>query len=456
MKKSCPACGQPLSDETKQFCSRCEALELCAKKLSQADLEQLSHIVSKKMKADWKFKAQIAGAVILGVLAVIGVIDVMLGFNLRENMAKRFENQESQAKLRIDDHLAKLDYDVKSALAQVDLQMRSNIVRNFEAPVIQAIIQDVAKAESKGILENEVRPAVDSFRADALFARIVARAQAYDFKAYLRLLEIAKQTNENAQLANQVVADIGRSLEKDRYGAAPTRLFMMASGTNFYRGPFTSDEVAMRFSLVTRDRWSSNREGFVNTVREFKQPLFLTSLIEMLTNETDLVVADRLTSAISDIAKEDFHPHDFERLMTWWKDRQAFYTTWPLATLERGFWEFSTLRYAQAAEAFEQVLKLDSGADMSRAYAIFCYWETGESNRAVTLAKEFKNTSARWAQWAAAKAELEAGSISNATVLFASIMTNVAKMDRLPARGSHVLRNIDWNLFDRLTGTNAP
>ena len=179
-----------------------------------------------------QFKAQIAGAVILVVLAVIGVIDAILGFNLRECMARRFENQENQARQRIDDHLASLDDDVKRSLAQVDVQMRSNIAKNFDAPAIQSIIQDVSKAEAKDILESEVQPAVDSFRVDVLFIRTVARAQACDFKAYQRLLEIGKQTNDNAQLANQVIAEIDRSLQRDRTEMFAKRTFGWISGTN--------------------------------------------------------------------------------------------------------------------------------------------------------------------------------------------------------------------------------
>src|SRR6266513_1914752 len=194
MKKPCPACGQLVADEAKQFCPACEKLELSLSGFSNEDFERLSQIVSKRLKDDWKFKAQIACAVILLVLGVIGVIDAILGFNLRENMARRFEKQENQAKQRMDDHLANLDEDVKRSLAQVEVQMRTNIAKNFEAPAIQVIIKNVAKAEAKDILEAEVRPAVDNFRRDALFSRTIARAQAYDFKAYQRLLEIGRGT----------------------------------------------------------------------------------------------------------------------------------------------------------------------------------------------------------------------------------------------------------------------
>ena len=123
MKKSCPGCGQPLADEAKEFCPRCEKLELSPNKLTADELQQLSQIVSERLKADWKFKAQIFGAVLLVVLAVIGVIDAIVGFNLKENMADHFQNQEKQAKSRMDGRLSSLDEDVKRSLAQIDVQM---------------------------------------------------------------------------------------------------------------------------------------------------------------------------------------------------------------------------------------------------------------------------------------------------------------------------------------------
>ena len=178
--------------------------------------------------------------------------------------------------------------------------------------------------------------------------------------------------------------------------------------------------------------------------------------MDFFANETDVGVADRLTIAISDLTKEDFHPRDFERIANWWKHYHNSFTNWPLEILENASREFSSVHYRQAAEAFKQVLKLDSGADMSRAFAIACYLDTGLTNRATTLAKEFKNPSARWAQWATAKAELETGNISNATVRFFIITTNFPGMNYLPHKGSHVFRNVDWRLFDKLSGTSAP
>jgi hypothetical protein len=43
----------------------------------------------------------------------------------------------------------------------------------------------------------------------------------------------------------------------------------------------------MNFSTIRRDQTSFNREGFVNTLRDLKQPLYLSLVIEFLTNEKD-------------------------------------------------------------------------------------------------------------------------------------------------------------------------
>lgn len=282
MKKTCPVCGAPILDSSKQFCSKCESLpQVFSGKPSREEFEQISQAVSARLKDDWKFKAQIAGAVILLVLAVIGVIDAVVGFNLKDKMTEHFQTLETQATNKINTTLANLDADVRKTLAQVDSQMRSNIVQRFETTNIQAVIQDVTKDEAKLLLEKEVQPAVTSFKEDALFMRTIARAQGYDFKAYQALLEVEKGTNENAKIANQVLDELDRSLARDRSDATPKRVFWQFSGTYIYKGPFTSDELMIWFPIVGKDRTSFNREGFVNTIGDMRQPLFLPLLVDL-------------------------------------------------------------------------------------------------------------------------------------------------------------------------------
>ena|ERR1017187_7065772 len=105
MKKKCLACGQPVTDDAKQFCPRCEKLELSPKKLTAEELQQLSQIVLEGLKANWKFKAQILGAVLLLAVVVIEVNSAIFGWSLNEKIAKDFQKQEQQAKDKIDDRL---------------------------------------------------------------------------------------------------------------------------------------------------------------------------------------------------------------------------------------------------------------------------------------------------------------------------------------------------------------
>jgi hypothetical protein len=457
MKKSCPACGQPVADETKQFCPKCEKLpQLSDSGISSEDFERLSQHVSERLKGDWKFKAQIAIAVIVLVLAIIGVIDAIVGFNLKENMAAHFQNLEIQATKRINERLVGLDDDVSNTLAQVDVQMRNIIANRFEGSNVQAIIQDVAKVEAKNILESEVQPAVKGFKDDALFIRTIARAQGYDFKAYQSLLEIGNGTNDNAQIANQTIAEIDRSLERDRSDFSPKRNFVIFHGTNNYLGPFTSDELATRFSSLGKDRTSFNREAFINAVGDMKQPLFLAPLIEFFTNETDLGVADRLTIAISALAKEDFHPHDFEQIVAWWHSHQNNYTNWPTSEFTAGQNSFFISDFPNAFQSFKKVLEIDPLADQSRALAVLCGFESGETNKATELSKGFKQSDARWAQYAAAFVELQNGSVSNATVQFANLKKNQPTMLYLPDENLAGWSKIDWQLFHKLTSSEKP
>ena len=461
MKKTCPACGARVLDPSKQFCSKCENLpQVLSGKLSREDFEQISQTVSKRLKGDWRFKVQIVAVstlvVLSVVLTVIGVVDAIVGFNLRDKVTEHFQTLETQATNKINTSLASLDDDVQKTLAQVDGQMRSNIAHSFETTNIQAVIQDVAKDEARRLLEKEVQPAVTSFKEEALFMRTIARAQGYDFKAYQVLIEIGKGTDENAKLANQVLDELDRALARDRSDFSPKRHLVIFSGTNFYNGPFTSDEIAQRFQDTLKDQTSFNREGFVNSAVELKQPLFMSQFMEFFTNETDLGVADRLTIAISDLAKQDFRPRDFERIQTWWISHQAEYTNWPVSECRNGQIKFATGRHIEALESFRNVLALDPLADQSRAFAIACSLKTGNTNSAMNLLKGFKQPDARWAQWASAFVELETGSVSNATVRFADLKKKQPMMIPLPTQEANGWNKIDWALFNRLISSDKP
>jgi len=156
------------------------------------------------------------------------------------------------------------------------------------------------------------------------------------------------------------------------------------------------------------------------------------------------------------LAKEDFHPHDFEQIAAWWQSHQNNYTNWPVAQFNMGFNNFVVGNYSLGFQSFQNVLEIDPSADQSRAFAVACGIEIGETNNATELMKGFKQPDARWAQWAAAFAELHNGSVSNATVQFANLKKNQPTMLFLPDENLIGWSKIDWQLFHKLTDSEKP
>jgi hypothetical protein len=328
----------------------------------------------------------------------------------------------------------------------------NQIAQEFQTPRIKGTIEGVAKVEAKEILESEVRPTVDRFRADAEFLRLATRARGYDFKAYLRLLELKNETNDLAQYAEAVIAETDRELQRSRDALSNHRSLVMGSGTNFYHGPFTTDELAMNFSRLEKDPTSFNREGFVNSIMDLKQPMFLFRLIEFLTNENDLAVADRITAAISEETKEDFHPHDFGQILNWWRSHKDTYTNWPFAEFDQGIKQFGSIDYSNAAVSFERIVQLDPSAELSRTLAIVSRMEIGETNVAAKLLTGFKDKSSRWAQFALSVNELHTGSTSNATIHLAEFVRKNPSFPYGVREGVHYLRKMEWPLYNKTLG----
>jgi hypothetical protein len=408
--------------------------------LSQEQEDRISQRVSKRLgesngflwSVSWRAFAWFFG--LLGLAFGWGILSAVQTLN--RLAATRFDN---------------LDRNMSNLVAEAHARISSNIVDQFQEPRIRRTVEDVASKESKAILQSEVQPTVNRFRDDAEFLRLATRARAYDFKAYLQLFELKKQTNDLAHYAEEVIAETDRSLERDRSQFMPRRTLVLYSGTNAYSGPFTSDELALMFGTISQDKTAYNREGFVNTVGELHESLFLGLLMVFLANETDLEVADRVTIAISTITKEDFHPRDFERIQTWWHSHENEYTNWPSSQYGQGLMHLVIGGYSEAAGSFRDVLKIDPAADMSRAFAIGSLLQIGQTNKAVELAKGFKSPTGRWAQWAAAKAELETGNVSNATVQFGKLTRDNPTILMIPQEGNDLFKKIDWKLFREVT-----
>jgi hypothetical protein len=460
--KICPKCRRQQENPSHLGCEKCKVSFVDANELVTNFTRDELKIIAGFLLKDWRVY------VVAGIFLAIGV--GLLYWQAHEQIRTQIQKFQTAASNQVvtaysdaTNQLAiKFEVFAQDASNQVTSAYSSvtnQIAVEFQTPRIKQIVESVAKGEAKEILETSVQPEVDRFRADAELLRLATRARAYDFNAYQQLLELETQTNDAANLAKEVIAEIDRLLERDRINNKLSwRIFTEYSDGAIYEGPFTSDELARRFQTIEQDPTRFNREGFIYSVRDLKQPLFLPQLVHFLGNETDLSVADLITLAISDLTKEDFHPHNLEQIKLWWETHQNTWTNWPLSELDRGSSEFSMVHYSEAAKSFTKVLQIDPTADMSRAFAIACYWETGETNKAVMLAKEFQNPSGRWAKWALAKAELETGNISNATVHLAAISTNFPTMlNALPKQGYDVWKKVDWQLFNKLTtNTNSP
>lgn len=474
MIKICPNCKRPQEDVRLLACPTCKvpfvveiaqqrqpdpSPEVIAKSLSAAQLERIADYIARS----WKFRLVFVAVFLIGVLlSVPTVIVISLHYankaiqesldSVNKETTRRFSFATNETTRQFQAFVETATNQMSSAYCTITNQ----IMVEFQEPRIRKTVEDVAGTQAKVILQEELRPTVESFRADAEFLRLATRAHAYDFKAYLRLLALQTQTNNLKRDAEAVVAEIDRSLQRERSQLIPARKYVMYSGTNFYGGRFTSDELAVRFSEVQQDKTSFNREGFVNTVAELEQPLFLSWLIQFLTNETDLAVADRLTIAISGVAHADFHAHDFERIQTWWRLHENEYTNWPLSEFGRGLDEWNKCNYRNAAKLFQSVLDLDPSADMSRSLAIGSWSELGETNKVAALVKGFVLPTGRWAELAAVKVELETGNVSNATVRFVDLARKNPVMPGVPGESYHVWRKIDWQLFHKLISMEKP
>jgi hypothetical protein len=87
---------------------------------------------------------------------------------------------------------------------------------------------------------------------------------------------------------------------------------------------------------------------------------------------------------------------------------------------------------------------------------LLCYWQLGDSNRAMEMAKLFVYPSGYWAKLAAAKAELSEGNISNATFLLAKVTTDFPVSKSQVNEHIDAWRGIDWPLFHTLTKVPKP
>lgn len=455
----CPSCKVAFEEEKTNVQQQPEpSAEDIAKSMSGDQLERIADSINKSRR----FKLAFIRAFIISILISVPTVMVITISCANKEIQKKVEvvrkEMDRSFAAATNETALKFQTFVQTTTNQITKAydtITNQITDLFREPRIRKTVEDVAGKEAKEILKAEVQPTVTRFRDEVEFLRLATRARAYDFRAYLRLLELKNGTNDLAHDADAVLSDIDRDLERDRSQFMPRRKFIVCSGTNYDAGPFTSDELASRFAAIAQEKTPYNREGFVNAVGDLKRPAFLASLVGIFTNETDLGVADRVTIAISTLAREDFHPRDYERIQVWWHSHEAEYTNWPFSEYSQGLNQVNAGNFTDAVKSLEQVLKVDPAADMSRALMIFCLVGMGQTNRAADCAKEFQLPTGRWAKWAAARVQLETGSVSNATVQFATLAKENPIMEYLPTEGYPGWSKIDWQLF-RKASTQKP
>lgn len=213
MAKKCKHCGQVVENEI-SICPNCQNLgfiEVTRVELSHEQLQELVAEVTEKLSKKPRLLFGLAWRVVFGLFAVLGIPGAIVGWSIWSSMqsfeqttTKSIKTQfkalsESSSNQIAEAHLA-ISNDVSSSfelfqheagvrLAFAYALVTNQIASEFQNPQIKQTVETVAKSEAKEILTEEVQPAVDSFRKDAYFTRTIARAQAYDFKAYQQLLE---------------------------------------------------------------------------------------------------------------------------------------------------------------------------------------------------------------------------------------------------------------------------
>ena len=443
MAKICPKCRRHPSEELLVMCKDCKELYVEEKDaplyLSRDGVES----VVKVLVRDWRFWVPLA----LGILTVAGIVDVLTGWNLRTLQRELVLSGSNQ-------------------IAEAERSITSQIVAELKEPRIRETIQDVARGEAKSILRGEILPVVQEFRTNVEaklesiseqqdFMWMITGMRANDFGAYRKLLDAAAGTNRVAKYANGVAEQIQRELQLDRFsqvyqGAAEIE------GKARYTGPFATDEIARTLGGASKVG-PRVREAWVNAARTKGIKLVVGALVDLLQKESDLLAANRITYAISELTGEEFYPRDLTRLNRWWEENKGSYTNWPYSECEQGDGAFSGGRYAEALGHFQEVLRVDPTADRTRALAVACAWEVGNTNTARALLAGFAIREGRWEQWAEAKSELATGSVERATLKFVEIATNYPTFHNssyLDGRWD-VLRQVDWKLFEERRSSAA-
>ncbi len=270
----------------------------------------------------------------------------------------------------------------------------------------------------------------------------VGHAEAFNRDAYHELEKIAQGTNQIAPLARATLSKVQRTLILDR-GNLITLVPLERRGQDKFKGPFSTDELAVRLRQHPPD-------GAINVIGKEKYRLFVPELVT-IAHTKDLWTANRAAKALDEIASVSFDPWNLEPLDAWWELNQAAFTNWPYEVYYDANAKFSACRYHEALNEFNKVLLVDPAADRSRALAVACALEIGDIETAQNLNVDYAQDGGRWQRWADSKMLLTTGKVDQATQVFATLAKDFPTFSDSAwiQRGNHVLRQLDWNLFDK-------
>lgn len=276
------------------------------------------------------------------------------------------------------------------------------------------------------------------------FLSLANRARLFSLDAYLDLERLAATTNAFSKDAGQIVWALQRQMKSDRSTFLGEFLPIEQDGDYRYSGPFTSDEIAMMLQ-------SGNIEGSANYSRKNDLLQLVPELYKKAFEEENLWVQNRITFALSSLTGETFYPWTIDKLSAWWSEHSHSYTNWPYSTYSKAMGELYSTHYENALKDFKAVLKHDSDADMSRAYAVACAAQAGFIEEAEALCGSWKTPDARWPMWAKAKLNLAKGEVTSATMEFVEIAKKYKgfPMKSFMKRGNDILSDVDWDLYEQ-------
>ena len=271
------------------------------------------------------------------------------------------------------------------------------------------------------------------------FLTVANRARLYSLHAFQDLETLSQTTNDFAADANQLVWSLRRQMELDREQKTEYVPIEQA-GDYDYKGPFTSEEIA------TRLRARPTVESGANLARKESLKAFIPQLVMMAQDEPNLWVQNRITYAISTLADENFMPWDTAGLKAWWAGHGTSYTNWPYKTYDEAMSLVGACNYKGALPKLQEIVESDPRADKSRAIAIACACEIGDTNSVAKLNENWKFPKGRWREWAGIRINLSTGAVETATADLADL---AEKYKTFPAQammsqGNHILRQIDW------------